>query len=108
MARHNFANRRRRIGQPAAHQRLHHHHCQPLFRGQPEPARARLVLGIHVVVLDLAEGPQVARVHDLFKALVVVVERKAQMPDASVGQRALCFAEQVVLQNNVGPPGLVQ
>ena len=30
------------------------------------------------------------------------------MADAPIGQRALCLAEQVVLHNDVGPPGLVQ
>ena len=48
------------------------------------------------------------RVHDLCETLVVVVKGKAQLPDAPVGHRPLGFAQQVVLDNNVGPPALVE
>ena len=105
---HRLQHLLRRIGQPSAQQRLHHHHPQTQLRRQHQSTRARLVLRVHVVVLNLAELPQIGAAHDLLKAFVLIVEGESDVPDQPVG---LCFrglVQQLVLQHNVAPARTVQ
>ena len=69
----------------------------PLAGRLLEPAGAGLVLLVHVVVLDLAELPEVGRVDELLEHRLLVVEREPEVADATVGKGALGPGEHVVL-----------
>ncbi len=97
------ANFRRRIDQAAAHQWFHHNDAQALAGGELQAAGSRLVVDIDVVVLDLAEAPQVGPFHYFFEGLIVVVEREAKMANPPVGKCAFCLIEQFVPQHDIGP-----
>ena len=103
MALHRGQNILGRIGQPPAHQRLHDDHGQALGGRKLQPALARLILRVHVVVLNLAEGEQIAAVRDLLEGGVIVVEGEAEMTDAPVGESPLGPLEQSVLENRRVP-----
>jgi hypothetical protein len=62
-----------RIGQPSAQQWLHNHHRKAFACCQFQAPRPSLILRIHVVILNLAKAPQIAAVHNLFKARIVVM-----------------------------------
>ena len=70
-------------------------------RRQFQALRPGLIFNVHVVQLNLAKAPQVTAVHDLFKARVIVVHGKTEMPDTPVGQRGGSLGQQIVLEDNV-------
>ena len=99
---------RRRTAQPAAEQRFHDHDGQAPGGGELQALCARLVLRVHVVVLNLAERPAVVTVDDVTKAFVIVVERKPEVADASVANRRLGFFQELVFQDELVPALFIQ
>ena len=79
---------RDRPGEGAAPERLHDHDPEQAVGRVPDGLDPALVVDVHVVVLDLGEGP-VVRVHDRGEGRKVVVEREARVPDAAVGERVV-------------------
>ena len=73
---------RGRLGQPAAEKAFHDHDRDAFAAGQFQALRARLVVDVHVVVLDLAHVPVVV-VQDVLEFLVRAVEREALVADLS-------------------------
>jgi xylulokinase len=92
-----------RAGQLAAQERLHHDDGQTLGGGKLQSLRAGLILCVHVVVLNLAEGPAVEAIDDFWKAVVTVVEGETKMADAPVGHRRPGLFQELEFQNDFVP-----
>ena len=78
----------RPAGEQTPAQRLHGDDAQALFGRILQPTRACLVLLVQEVVLDLAKGPAVIPVDNVLEKFEAVVEREAEVADASVRHRA--------------------
>ena len=79
--------------------------ARPLAAASFNPLSARLVFRVHVVVLNLAERPVIEAVEDVREALVIVVERKTQMADASVANRGAGFFQKFEFQGRFRSSG---
>ncbi len=76
--------------QGSALYRLHHHQGHPSLFCQAAALHPRLLLGVHIVNLDLAEIP-VPAAENLLKSLITVMEGKSQIPDLSLSLHLLQF-----------------
>ena len=70
--------------QLAAQQRFHDDHSHTQRGGIFQPLRSRLVVFVHVIVLDLAEGPFIIGIYNFLERVQVIVEGEPDMADSAV------------------------